>query len=53
MNEEDRKNQLQSFGFILRDEKFFKKSQDIVNSFMKKPEPEPEEVEEEEEFLDA
>lgn len=51
MNAEDSKNQLQSFGFIVRDEKFFKKSQDIIDSFMKKPEPE--EVEEEEEFLDA
>ena len=50
MNPEDKKNQLQMFGRIVRDESFFKKSQEILKQFMK---PEPEEEPEEEEFLDA
>jgi len=33
MNQEDSKNQLQSFGFIVRDEAFFKKSQQVIDSF--------------------
>jgi len=38
MHPEDMKNQLQTFGFIIRDEAFFKKSEEILKEFeIKKP----------------
>ena len=38
MHPEDMKNQLQTFGFIIRDEDFFKKSEEILKDFeIKKP----------------
>ena len=39
MNPEDKKNQLQSFGMIVRDKEFFKKAEETIKEFMKdKPE---------------
>ena len=38
MNPQDVKDQLQMFGMIVRDEKFFKKSEEILEQFkIKKP----------------
>ena len=38
MHPEDMKNQLQTFGFIIRDEAFFKKSEEVLKEFeIKKP----------------
>ena len=33
INKEDAKDQLQRFGFIVRDDEFFKKSEEIIEQF--------------------
>ncbi len=38
MNPEDSKNQLEKFGMVMRDEEFFKKSEEILKDFII-PEP--------------
>ena len=38
INKEDAKDQLQRFGFIVRDDEFFKKSEEILKEFII-PEP--------------
>jgi len=50
MNPEDKKNQLQAFGRIVRDAEFFKKSEQILQQFMK---PKKEEVKDFDGYSDA
>ena len=38
MNPEDVKNQLENFGMVMRDEEFFKKSEEVLKDFII-PEP--------------
>ena len=44
MNSEDAKTQLQMFGMIVRDEEFFKKSEEILKQFTKPKEEEVKEI---------
>ena len=44
MNPEDRKTQLQMFGMIVRDEEFFKKSEEILKQFIKPKEEKVKEI---------
>lgn len=44
MNPEDKKNQLQAFGRIVRSPEFFKKSEEILKQFMKPKEEEVKEI---------
>ena len=50
MNPQDNKNQLQSFGRIVRSPEFFKKSEEILKQFMKAKEEKKEEVSEIKDF---
>jgi hypothetical protein len=44
MNPEDKKNQLQMFGRIVRDQEFFKKSEQVLKQFIKPKEEKVEEI---------
>ena len=44
MNPEDVKTQLQMFGMIVRDEEFFKKSEEILKQFIKPKEEKVKEI---------
>ena len=44
MNPEDRKNQLQAFGRIVRSPEFFKKSEEILKQFIKPKEEKVKEI---------
>ena len=50
MNPEDRKNQLQAFGRIVRSPEFFKKSEEILKQFIKPKEEKKEEISEIKDF---
>ena len=44
MNPQDKKNQLQMFGRIVRDQEFFKKSEQVLKQFIKPKEEKVEEI---------